>query len=689
MSVSRKIPNFSAVVKVDFDLSDKSSISLNKKREKLKIRYKHFARAMVDHFIDHLQRNGTSGETKKNQVFAFEKFLRFLSIEMCETALKVRALLLNGQFSDINADDAHYIEKLYGKHLHQVYSEKINTVATKVQNANQVFRLMFESGVWPYTLRIPYVHIPEWKPKSRPSLLDSVVQTLNTNVENNTTIHQKNAATSAALNFLGLEYSSDPQKIVSSAIAGEQECLRRIRNELSSKIEASYKAKEFSDSLLANATAEKYQEIKKWLTDSWPLEEKNPISAFKPSITNPFKNAEDVLLNFLIAVKVLYFQSEDSLINQYSPERFKTIVLYLREMKRKFINQEIQAFGLDLDAFNDFFCPSHNLVICTIYLLMAETGLNYSPARDLSVSSIQPDDNKGWLSIATWKDRANGSLIYENIYISKHGEKISSGRAIEKLVQFHKDSNYFQSGESLNDKVFYSLFGILGEGRSVFQFPGEAKSLQVFKSVICNSIGKEAHIFPSQMRVSMLVIQRASDRGLNSATLKAAHKSINTTNNHYAGNTNNIFSISNVAKIREFQNGLEKIAFHNLNLNGSQPDISGLLEKTGLGTLCLTKVDAEESQCVSFEKCPSCPSLRVSTDPNDLAKLIQWVECLLDNKDYILANKGEAWEIRWVFWTQLLEEIMQAGPRTTWAANLAKAKELSKTLPKFHRPALW
>lgn len=691
MKTSGIIPKFDKVISVDFRGMDKASISIARKREFLHKRYEHFASQMIDRFIDHLISNGTKGSTKKGQAFAFEKVLRFLSIQMCDTAMKVKTLIHEGKFNQISPDDAHYLEILYEKHLHSVYQQGLPTIANKVQNANQALRLMFEAGVWPYTLRIPYVFLPNWKNKSRPSLLDSIVQIVDPHVDINTSIHSKNAAISAALNFLGLPYSGKPETIVHSVVSGEQECLRRIRNELSEQIQTCYQNREFAKTIFAGIDSQKYLKIKEWFLLAWPPGFKPDNYHKKSTRCNPFTSDEDVLSSFLAIVKLFYFCGQDSLIHKYTRAQTSVISIYLRSLKSGLVKPKLIEKGLGSNAFDDFFCPSAQLVVSTLYLLMADTGLNLSPSRELLDNSIQPDDNKNWLSIASWKDRANGTLIYENIYVSKDNEHISSGLAIQKLISFHKDADYFKFPDHFDRHlIFYCMYGILSQGETYLTQPAENKCNSIFESIVRGAFGTGLHIFPSQMRVSILLIQRASSGGLNSASLKASHKNINTTHRHYAGNSSYIFTLDNSANIREFQNNLERIALHNLRGSGQPQEINELLEKTGLGTLCAIKTTVNsEASCVTYDKCPGCPSFRVSTDSLDLAKLMQWVRCLQEHKDYILMNRGDSWETRWIFWTELLKEIEEIGPRSAWASDLAKAKELLKTLPPFNPPAIF
>ena len=354
-----------------------------------------------------------------------------------------------------------------------------------------------------------------------------------------------------------------------------------------------------------------------------------------------------------------------------------------------------------IEALRGLLTPSRQCVGSAATLLMLETGLNTSPTISLPWSQVLPTDDPRWLSIANWKERANGTLIEEDLPVSRSGEPTSAGSALLKLREMAARHRLFV-GTADPDRllVFDHAAGHVGEADAPCVASMTTCSFKIAFDAIClSAFGTYPVPIPSGIRPSLLMVLRGHSPSVRQAQAAAGHRSPDTTSGHYAGRARAAHHADHMIAIRAFQERLERIAIHNLQpeepqtVSGESAERLDDAIKTGLGVLCIRPPVPEASDplsgCLSLENCPNCRKLRLATTPEDLADLLAFGEHLASHEDWLQAHRPEAWKTRWLFWSLLIDEVVQRGTRSVWAPNLKKARELlaSRSTPTF--PPLW
>jgi len=696
--MKKPIPNFSFTPLINVEGDEGRLARLSAPIERLLRDFSGLGKVFLNQIIRKVQESGCAVETKAMDLYSLHSLLSFLSAIDLPAAERIRRQLQSGQFLEILPEDASVLERSFEKDIRQKAGENVVKAAKDILRANKAIQIMFNAKVWPYTLRLNPIKIPAGIKKSKASLLESLIQNANQKSAEALTDSEKDAAIKAALGFLGIDHASRMASLTSLIVQGESECLKRIRDELALEIQGHFEVHKRASSLIGQVDDVALKEIEDWFDFYMGSKESGPLATKFSRARGLFWQSPNAINNYLAAIKLFYFNGEGSIIRRYPKDKLGEIGFYFRTLKRVYLGQEFREHFPEIkplyNLLEDFFCPSPDLVIKVALLLMAETGMNRTPSLGLQKDMVRPDDEPGWLSIASWKDRAGGTLIYENIYLSRPGEKISSGSAIRRLIEFHEGANYgVELSNKFTNQIFYTLIGFISEGTPRFSGITADYVTPIFNKVVSEAFGENVKLVPSSMRVSLLTIERASSGDITTASIKAAHKSIDTTSKHYGGKFGHLFKFENIASIRDFQDGMQEIAFGNARFsnNSDESRISEIVTRTGLGTLCMRMPkDANEvSSCINFQDCPNCASLKISINPNDLADLLEWSDYLCKQKEVILIRKGDAWENKWIFWTQLVEEIIEVGPRSIWAKNLRKAKELLKTRTPTVYPALW
>lgn len=325
--------------------------------------------------------------------------------------------------------------------------------------------------------------------------------------------------------------------------------------------------------------------------------------------------------------------------------------------------------------------------------------MNLSPALLLPWHQVKPTNDLNWISIATWKDRARGSLIIEELEISKPGDEISAGRALMMLKDMSTyHSSLVETTEAEKRQMFSIAGGFVGEAAKPFLKTLSTSLLRKhFNSIVSNAFGSVVTIPLSSMRPSLLTVIRGQTRTLGPAQLAAGHKNRQTTSRSYAGTSRTVFSLEHLEDIRLFQSRLESISLINFSQSGGKnaPEISTDTFKdairSGLGTLCMQKQlpDDEFRNCTKIQDCPKCKSITISTSVNDLADLLSFQKHLEMNRNWLETHRSEAWLTRWVFWMLLAEEVVRIGKRSRWAGNLKNAQQIVEDRPQLELPPLW
>lgn len=642
--------------------------------------------------------------TARTHFGAAKKFLRFIRRHESEEAKIIRSHLQCALPAEIDINVASFIEMKYREELCKKYTRGSSTLAANIKSTNAVLRNLASRNLWPHTLRLNIEKKNSSSNSTRYSMLECLGQTNNnSSIKKLPEVEIKRNNTLNGLRKLGVEIPNNNKQLLSALLNGEHTCLKKLHSAAADIFKCEYNSWIHMKGIVDDEMTRSGSEINEWVTVAIlnsTNRERN--YSFWEMTREIFECSEIGLARFMIAIKILYLSGNQSAQLQIPVELRQdfSISLYTFVQRLLPILEIVRPHAKpDIDSFRSLLSPSTLCLASVMTLLMAETGMNTSPVLALPWCNVKETDAPNWISLASWKDRAGGTLIREELELSKTGEEISAGSALMMLKQM---SINHVSNAKISDseiRVFSSFCGFIGEGfnptlRSISIFSFRAH----FNSIVKNAFGiVKAVIVPSSLRPSLLTTIRGESRSLASAQLAAGHKSRDTTFKSYTGNSRTVFSVEHSDDIRDFQERLATVAVFNM-ATASESGISTVLTeklddaiRTGLGTLCLQKKQhpTEPLQCTKIEDCPNCTSITISTQENDLTDLLFFHQHLKENQPWLETFREEAWKSRWIFWLILVEEVIHRGKRSTWSKNLQKAQTALNSKPNKEFPPLW
>ncbi|MDC8785997.1 site-specific integrase [Roseateles koreensis] len=638
-------------------------------------------------------------DTAKSRADATKAVLTFASSASIPEAKRVIAALNSDSISSIDAAVAHAVELAYWAQIKKDYRSGSSTLAVKIGETNRALSCLASRALWPHTLGLPLERRDEEQTDVRPSLLEAI----GNQSDRATDLRGPEVRKAAALR--GLQRLSMPSpkgdaELSVTLLRGESECLERLKSAARSVFDRSYMAWQAMQSPIAAARNAADPAMDEWFADFVKAATKGGRDHILERRTaSLFPTTEEGLAKFLALLESTYMAGAASRFHSLSPALRAQVNLKLRAVAYR-VRPGMAGFDLpemdSLEALRGLMTPSRLCVGSTAVLLMLETGMNTSPLISLPWEQVLPTDDPRWLSIANWKERAGGSLVEEDLAVSRNDEPTSAGAALLKLREMVGRHTQFV-GKPTADKplVFDHAAGHVGEAPTPFVAPMTKSSFRIaFDAISLLAFGNHPIPAPSAIRPSLLMVLRGHSASVREAQAAAGHKNPNTTNRHYAGNKRAAHHADHMTAIRTFQERLEHVAIHN---SQSQPAASadGLNDaiKTGLGVLCIRPVDSEEppipSGCMSLEACPNCKKVRLSTEAEDLADLLAFGEHLATHEAWLQTHRPEAWMTRWLYWSLLVNEVKTRGTRSVWAPKLREAHAINASRPKPNFPPLW
>jgi len=643
-------------------------------------------------------------DTARTRAYATKALLNFLATSVRPDAELARAAIAADAVRKLDPRVAHGAELAYGDHLRETYRRGSSTLAAHISGANSALSLLASRGLWPQTLRIPSEPVDIDQTDERPSLLESIGAPTDRIGDLRGEVARERAAL-RGLQRLGLSAPERDEELSAVVLAGERECLERLRKAASSVFDLTYTAWEAMQPRIAAAHTELDQEHLLWLTEAVAVvAARKRNGRFELRTSSLFPRSPQGLARFVALLDSIYMQGPKSW--------FTSIPVHLRVRVNETLRHVAYRVALALDEFSlptmptleairGLLTPSHLCVHSAATLLMLETGMNTSPVISLPWDQVLETDDPHWISVANWKERAGGTLITEELEISQPDKPTSAGSALRKLRGMAARHKAFAGAtDDILPLAFAYAAGHVGDSAAPsLEQVSPASFRQAFDSICFATFGARPLPTPSAVRPSLLMTVRGHTPSVRSAQAAAGHKSADTTFRSYTGRTRAAYRVDHTRAIRDFQDRLQVIAIHNLqapapmtNIEASQGTLNDAI-KTGLGVLCLRPVETADTNpspgCMSLENCPKCKRLKVSTAPDDLADLLAFGDHLTLHQAWLQTHRQEAWMTRWLFWSLLIDELQSRGARSAWAKNLKKAREIQTSRPKPSFPPLW
>lgn len=623
------------------------------------------------------------------------------SVNGCRTteANVVIAALNSNSVHLIDASVAHAVELAYWGQLKERYRRGSSSLATKIGEANRALSCLASRSLWPHTLGLP----KERKDKELSDVRPSLLETIGNSTSRAATLRGTEVRKAAALNGLQrlcIPTPEDDANLPAALLRGERECLERLRFTARVVFDQSYMAWQAMQPQIATARRSMEPVLDDWFADfTMAANHARGAHLLERRTAGLFPVTQEGLARFLALLELIYMKGEASRFHSLRPDLRATVNGKLSSVAYR-MDPLLTGLGLPkmdcLEALRGLVTPSRLCVGSVAVMLMLDTGMNTSPLISLPWAQVLPTDDSRWLSIANWKERAGGTLIEEDLALSRDGEPTSAGSALLRLREMaERHTQFFGRTTADQPLVFEHAAGHIGDATRPSLTPMTPTSFRTaFDEISISAFGDHPIPVPSAVRPSLLMVLRGHSPSVRGIQVAAGHKNPSTTANHYAGANRAAHHTDHMAAIRAFQERLEHVAIHNYQ---AQPETShsGLNDavKTGLGVLCIRPIESEETPiptgCMSLESCPSCPKIRVSTEAEDLADLLAFGQHLAKHEAWLQTHRPEAWMTRWLYWSLLVNEVMTRGARSIWAPKLREAQAInaSRTTPNF--PPLW
>ena len=330
-----------------------------------------------------------------------------------------------------------------------------------------------------------------------------------------------------------------------------------------------------------------------------------------------------------------------------------------------------------IDCFNAFFFAHPSAQIAAMTIIMVDTGMNVSSVTNLTGQALKDGLTKGYKSIATWKDRANGQLIVEELPV-KDKNKISAIRAFEMIAEMNQLGCQVNSNKTVVEEAFF-----IAPPRTY-----AAKRFKKHNYLAIWSRFKENYkvlrdkpILPSQIRPSVILVTSIKG-GLAAARVKAKHSSLSSvTEKHYTNRLAN--RVIDEKKIRDFQSAFQAVAIRDIDQASAKLGIENSrfnedlkrAESTGLGVLCQNpsggfqpktgNTSLSEEKCSTPEQCLGCTKMVVVADEQIIADMMLFNARLKSKQDSMLHQRSERWMQIWLPWlifTDVVLDRLRKGP---------------------------
>ncbi len=331
-------------------------------------------------------------------------------------------------------------------------------------------------------------------------------------------------------------------------------------------------------------------------------------------------------------------------------------------------------------------------------IFLIDTGANVAVCHSLNRDCLSDSDVRGHKAIAGFKDRARGKLIVSELPINDARHEISCVQALTRYQEMSKRLTKL-APSILKERLFLRA------------------SVSGVKAVSYSSAGKQFKAFLSRheefqgldlqadlIRPTVLFQTFCENEGnLVAANALADHGALSTTS-LYANKPS--LRLVYERLMREFQQLFQVVSISDidgaaLRLQMKKSQYQRLLKKahrTGLGVACLNPKAGYQPEtikgkdCVTLEKCPSCP-LRfvVATVPN-ITDLILFYHHLRASRPEFEATRPQRWLQTWLPWLVFAEvalEKVQRGPAATIFLKAKMAAELRISAGTANFPPLW
>lgn len=641
--------------------------------------------------------------TARTRARTAKAFLHYLASDSSSEAKQIRAETQAGDAIVIEPETAHQVELRYRKKIAARYRAGSASLAGVICNTNVVIRLFASRGLWPQTLRLPPELVARDRLRPRPSLLEALGRAGVPTTDKNRTNSSLESAI-GGLRRLNIAVPQPRDELSSALLEGERRCLDELSTAARRIFDDCYAAWSTMQPLIENAENDDEAQLRDWLASAIETVAQGARNqSFEARTSEFFPSTLQGLARFLALLDLYYMRGADSKIHSVEDAQQPSMSIRLRTVAYR-VRSALTELNLrlphDLDKVRGLLTSSRDAVGSAAVLLMTETGMNTSPLLNLPWDHVKKTDDSHWISIASWKQRAGGSLIEEELRLSEPGDPTSAGRALERLREMSARHAKFDLGSSAMKALAFS-YAAGHAGESVEPLMKRLTNnifAECFGSIAKSALGQRSHVCPSSIRPSLLMTTRGHTASVRTAQLAAGHKSADTTLRSYAGSHRALHHIDHIRSIREFQERLQQIAVHNRNDPGllneihTDPDRVEDAIRTGLGALCLRLAESrsgDSPDCLSLESCPGCSRIQISTRPEDLADLLAFGEHLARHETWLQTYRPKAWLTRWLPWSLLIEEVLRRGSRSTWARQLMRAREINanRTTPSF--PPLW
>lgn len=331
-------------------------------------------------------------------------------------------------------------------------------------------------------------------------------------------------------------------------------------------------------------------------------------------------------------------------------------------------------------------------------IFLVDTGANLAVCNSLDRDCLSDSDVRGHKAIAGFKDRARGKLIVSELPINDIRHEIS---CVQALTAYQEMSKLLVelAPSILKERLFLgaSEFGI-----KAVSYSSAGKQFKAFLSRHDEFQGLDLQA--DLIRPTVLFQTFYENEGnLVAANALADHGALSTTS-LYANKPSLRLVYERLT--REFQQLFQVVSISDidgaaLRLQMKKSQYQRLLKtahRTGLGVACLNPKAGYQPEtikgkdCVTLEKCPSCP-LRfvVATVPN-ITDLILFYHHLRASRPEFEATRPQRWVQTWLPWLVFAEvalEKVQRGPAAAIYVSAKVAAEVRISTGTGNFPPLW
>ena len=620
-------------------------------------------------------------------------------------------------YSTVTRDDFELVLNDYLTHLHQKHGFGTTGLRSAIHATNILIRALSRSGVLPTVLPLRAPKAP--RSQKTQTLLEAVG---NAHPEQDNALSDAYDLTKAepalrdvlrGLLHTGFSIPSDAIALSDAIANGERKLLQAIRSRAEIAITSSTNDWNKAQKLIAAVDFD----VSKHLYDELIITYIAGVDPQNgPSFTSDFKNNRGTLLSrlfrphdldsfgqFLRFLCYLYFEKPTVLFNGHNRDslNLKIINDSLRNYAKRYYDEIIKTEFPNINSWRptgitQLLSADTHFQAATAVLVMVDTGINPQPCLDLPLNPFADADNPGFKSIASWKNRAGGKLIVDELPVH-----INSGLSAYSALCTVKDQNRYlykisDTNRLVTDRLFVTVDGILGEGGHIRLQPITTSLIRTWltSSLANDAEFQRAKITTRQIRPSVLTAHRAK-HGLNAATRKAQHESDSSTQLY---TDRPLFHIAYDDRIKHFQELFQAMAFVAIDelpsdIVGSTRSLKNDYQEAldaGLGVLrssVNSKSDDVLAGTVGSHK-EETPITIVMTNDN-LANIMAFNGYLHESQELGLSERPELWMEYWLPWLVLTDEVIRRVQRGKWASMYLSARKLLQTRGPTYFPPLW